>query len=116
MIDYTLALALTLVVVVFTSIGHLLLKIAAVRVTESGGTRRIYTHPISIIAYVVFAFVSFLSIFAMKGLDMKEFFALNSLTYICIPLLAYFVLKESFTRDKAIGVILITIGVLLFNL
>jgi small multidrug resistance pump len=105
---------LTLVVVVFTSVGHLLLKIAAIRVSESGG--RIYTHPLSIAGYGIFAFVAFLSIYAMKGLDMTVFFALNSLTYICIPILAYFVLRESFTRNKAIGVVIITIGVLMFNL
>jgi drug/metabolite transporter (DMT)-like permease len=105
---------LTLVVVVFTSIGHLLLKIAATRVSESGG--RIYTHPVSIAGYLIFAFVAFLSIYAMKGLDMKVFFALNSLTYICIPILAYLILRESFTRNKVIGVIIISAGVLIFNL
>jgi small multidrug resistance pump len=105
---------LTLIVVVFTSIGHLLLKIAATRVAESGG--RLYTHPLSVTGYGIFAFVAFLSIYAMKGLDMKVFFALNSLTYICIPILAYLVLRESVTRNKVIGVIIISIGVLLFNL
>ena len=107
---------LTLVVVVFTSIGHLLLKIAVTRITESGGQGRLYTHPVSLVAYGVFAFVAFLSIYAMKGLEMKSFFALNSLTYIIIPLLGFLVLKESFTRNKLIGVSLITLGVLLFYL
>jgi small multidrug resistance pump len=111
---YLVYYLLTLVIVVLTSIGHLLLKIAATRVSESGG--RLYTHPISVVAYVLFAVVAFLSIYAMKGLDLKVFFALNSLTYICIPVLAYFVLRESFTRNKVIGVIIISIGVLLFNL
>jgi drug/metabolite transporter (DMT)-like permease len=105
---------LTLVVVIFTSIGHLLLKVAATRVAESGG--RIYMHPLSVVGYGIFAVVAFLSIYAMKGLDMKVFFALNSLTYICIPLLAYLALRESFTRNKIIGVIIIAIGVLMFNL
>lgn len=77
---------------------------------------RLYTNPISIVAYVIFSIVAFLSIYAMKGLDLKVFFALNSLTYICIPLLAYIVLKESFTRNKVIGVIIISFGVILFNL
>lgn len=107
---------ITLVVVVFTSIGHLLLKIAATRVSESGGQGRLYTHPVSLVAYGVFAFVAFQSIYAMKGLEMKSFFALNSLTYIIIPLLGFLVLKESFTRNKLIGVSLITLGVLLFYL
>jgi drug/metabolite transporter (DMT)-like permease len=105
---------LTLIVVVFTSIGHMLLKIAATRISVSGG--KVCTHPISIAGYLMFAVVAFLSIYAMKGLDMKVFFALNSLTYICIPILAYLVLQESFTRNKVIGVIVITIGVVLFNL
>ena len=105
---------LTFVVVVFTSVGHLLLKIASSRVAVSGG--RLYTNPISVVAYVIFAVVAFLSIYAMKGLDLKVFFALNSLTYICIPLLAHTVLRESFTRNKAIGIIIISLGVILFNL
>jgi len=107
---------LTLIVIVFTSIGHLLLKIAANRVRDSDGSARMVTHPVSIIAYGVFAFVAFLSIYAMKGLEMKSFFALNSLTYIVIPLLGLLVLKEPFSRNKVIGVILITVGVLLFYL
>lgn len=108
MIYYLLAL----IVVVFTSIAHLLLKIATTRATQAGS--RVYTHPVSVLAYGVFAAVAFLSIYAMKGLEMKEFFALNSLTYICIPVLAWLLLKESFSRNKLIGVILITLGVLLF--
>ena len=110
----TIYYLLTLVVVVFTSMGHLLLKIAASRVTESRG--RLYTHPLSVLGYGIFAFVAFLSIYAMKGLDLKVFFALNSLTYICIPILAYLILRESVTRNKIIGVIIISIGVLLFNM
>lgn len=107
---------LTFIVIVFTSVGHLLLKIAANRVKESGGTVRMVLHPVSILAYGVFAFVAFLSIYAMKGLEMKSFFALNSLTYIVIPLLGFLVLKESFTKNKAMGIVLITAGVLLFYL
>ncbi len=105
---------LTLVVVLFTSIAHILLKAATCRAAKSG--IRLYLHPLSVVAYGIFAFVAFLSILAMQGLDLKVFFALNSLTYIVIPLLAFFLLKESFTRNKAIGVILISAGVVLFYL
>jgi small multidrug resistance pump len=105
---------LTLAVVILTSVGHLLLKIAATRASASGS--RIYTHPLSLFGYGIFAIVAFLSIYAMKGLDLKIFFALYSLTYICIPVLAFLVLKESFTRNKIIGVVVITLGVLLFYL
>lgn len=105
---------LTFAVILLTSIGHLLLKIAATRATAAGS--RIITHPLSLLGYSIFAVVAFLSIYAMKGLDLKVFFALYSLTYICIPFLAVLVLKESLTRNKVIGVIVITLGVLLFYL
>lgn len=104
---------LTLIVVLFTSIGHLLLKIAASRIVPGS---RLYAQPLSLLAYGIFAVVAFLSIVAMKGLDLKVFFALNSLTYICIPILAFLVLRESFTRNKIIGVVIISLGVVLFNL
>jgi len=107
---------ITLVVIIFTSVGHLLLKIAANRAREANGRVRMVTHPVSIIAYGIFAFVALLSIYAMKGLEMKSFFALNSLTYIVIPLLGLLVLKEPFSRDKITGAVLITAGVLLFYL
>ncbi len=106
-------LILTLIIVIFTSIAHLLLKKGSVLALES--KRSIYTHPYSVIAYIVFAIVAFLSISAMKGLDLKVFFALNSLTYICIPVLSFMFLKESVTRNKVIGIVIITIGVIIFN-
>ena len=107
-------LIMTLIVVLFTSFAHVLLKIATCRAVEAKS--RLYTHPIALVAYGIFAFVAFLSIYAMKGLDLKVFFALNSLTYILIPILAYIIINEKFTSNKTIGVIIISIGVLVFNL
>ncbi len=104
---------LTLIIVIFTSIAHLLLKKGSVLALDS--KRVIYTHPYSLISYVIFAIVAFLSIYAMKGLDLKVFFALNSLTYICIPVLSFMFLKESVTRNKVIGIVIITLGVIIFN-
>jgi small multidrug resistance pump len=105
---------LTIAVVILTSAGHLLLKVAATLSSAAGN--RIYTHPLSLLGYGIFAVVAFLSIYAMKGLDLTVFFALYSLTYICIPVLAFLILKESFTRNKIIGVGVIAFGVLLFYL
>jgi len=106
-------LLLTLAIVIFTSIAHVILKKGALCAANS--KTRLYTHPYSIIAYVVFAIVAFASIYAMKGIDLKEFFALNSLTYMVIPVLSFVFLRESITRNKLVGIILITIGVIIFN-
>ena len=105
---------LTLIVVILTSLGHILLKVGAIRNSDSG--RPIYLHPISLMGYFIFAIVALLSIYAMTGLEMKVFFGLNSLTYVCIPVMAYVLLRESFTRNKIFGILLISLGVLVFNL
>ena len=100
-------------VIVFTSIAHLLLKKGSDR--PSNSKTGMYTNPYSLAAYAVFAGVAFLSIYAMKGFDLKVFFALNSFTYICIPVLSFVFLRESCTQNKLIGIIVITIGVIIFN-
>jgi drug/metabolite transporter (DMT)-like permease len=104
---------LTLIIVIFTSVAHLLLKKGSVISTDKHV--KMYFHPYSITAYVIFAIVAFLSIYAMMGLDLKVFFALSSLTYICIPVLSFMFLKESVTKNKLIGIIMISIGVIVFN-
>lgn len=104
--------ALTLVVIILTSAAHLLLKKGSVDAAAT--KKRMYLHPLSITAYLLFAIAALLSIFAMKGLDLKVFFALTSLTYICIPLLSFVCLKEPATRNKLLGIIIISFGVVIF--
>ena len=104
---------LTLGIAIFTSVAHLLLKKGSVVSTEKHV--KMYFHPYSITAYVIFAFVAFLSIYAMTGLNLKVFFALSSLTYICIPVLSFIFLKDSVTKNKLIGIIMISVGVIIFN-
>jgi len=101
------------IVIIFTSVANLLLKRGSTQTSHSKWN--IYTNPYSILSYFIFAIVAFLSIYAMKGFDLKVFFALNSLTYICIPILSFIFLKESCTRNKMIGIIIISAGVIIFN-
>jgi small multidrug resistance pump len=103
---------LTLVIVILTSVAHLFLKKGSVVAVESN--RKMYLHPLSLTSYLIFAIAALLSIFAMKGLDLKVFFALTSLTYICIPVLSFVFLKESVTRNKLMGIVIITLGVVIF--
>jgi len=104
--------AITLVIIILTSAAHLLLKKGSV--VAAATNRKMYLHPLSLAAYLIFAVAALLSIFAMKGLDLKVFFALTSLTYICIPVLSFVFLKESVTKNKLIGIIIISLGVVIF--
>lgn len=104
--------ALTFIVILLTSAAHLLLKKGSV--SAAATKRKMYLHPLSLLAYGLFAIAALISIFAMKGLDLKVFFALTSLTYICIPVLSFVFLKESATRNKILGIIVISFGVIIF--
>jgi drug/metabolite transporter (DMT)-like permease len=104
--------AITLVIIILTSAAHLLLKKGSV--VAAATNRKMYLHPLSLTAYLIFAVAALLSIFAMKGLDLKVFFALTSLTYICIPVLSFVFLKEAVTKNKLIGIIIISLGVVIF--
>jgi drug/metabolite transporter (DMT)-like permease len=103
---------LTLAIIILTSAAHLLLKKGSVIAAETN--TKMYLHPFSLVAYLMFAIAAFLSIYAMKGLDLKVFFALTSLTYICIPVLSFIFLKEAVTRNKLIGILIISVGVVIF--
>jgi drug/metabolite transporter (DMT)-like permease len=70
----------------------------------------------SLLGYLTFAIVAFLSIYAIKELELKVFFAITSLTYVVVLLFSYIFLNEKLTSNKIIGVILVTFGVILFNL
>ena len=118
MIDITtipgIYLILTALFIILASVGHLLLKIAANDVAKNGG--KMYFHPVSIVGYALFAIATLSSIYALKGLSLSFFFILTSLTYICIPIMAVVLLRETTTRNKVIGIIVITIGVIIFSL
>jgi small multidrug resistance pump len=103
---------LTLIIVIFTSIAHILLKKGSVNLLKTQIS--MYLNPFSLVAYLIFSIVAFLSIYAMKGLELKDFFALNSLTYMVIPILSFLLLKESVTKNKIIGILLVSLGVVVF--
>ncbi len=95
--------------ILLTSVAHILLK----RGTTGD---HIYFNRWSMASYGIFATVTALSVLAMQGIEMKTFYAFNSLTFICIPAMSYVVLKEKFTIPKTAGAIVICAGLFLFNL
>jgi drug/metabolite transporter (DMT)-like permease len=55
-------------------------------------------------------------IVALKGLDLKLFYALTSLNYVVVMVLSRIVLRESLSRNKVVAGCLIVAGVVVFNL
>jgi drug/metabolite transporter (DMT)-like permease len=106
-------ISLVLIIIILTSLGQIFLKIGS----QSGNNSLIktLTHPLSLLGYLTFAIVAFLSIDAIKEIELKVFFALTSLTYVIVVFFSYIFLHEKITKNKILGVFLITFGVIIFN-
>jgi multidrug transporter EmrE-like cation transporter len=99
--------------IILTGFSQLLLKI---------GTRyhrtpiSIYVNPSSIAGYCLFLVASICSVLALKGLDLKLLYALASLNYGVAVILSRVFLHESLDRKKIVAVLIIILGIIMFNI
>ena len=101
--------------VFISSVSQLVLKISANEKHES----RIgyFINPKVILSYAVYFAVTLAnSLYIYKGLRLSEISMLESLGYIFVPLLSFFVLKEKITGRQIAGILVIIAGVLIFSL
>ena len=68
-----------------------------------------------VVAYGILFCSLFINITAMgQGVNLKDLPILESLGYIFVPMLSFIVLKEKITKQTAISMALIVIGVVVF--
>lgn len=68
-------------------------------------------------AYAIFFGSLVVNIAAMsKGVNLKDLPILESLGYVFVPLLSFFVLKEKITKKMLFSIILIFTGIIIFYL
>lgn len=99
--------------IVLTGISQTLLKIGARNDNTSLGA---YLNPATLTGYFVLLIVTICGVFALKGLELKFFYALASLNYVVVMILSKIVLKEGLSRNKVVASCLIVVGVIVFNL
>ncbi|MCD7946247.1 MAG: EamA family transporter [Clostridiales bacterium] len=109
-----LYVGLYLLSILISVVSQLLLKISANK-TYSSPIRE-YLNPYVIVAYGFFFLATILTMLALKYVPLSSAPVLESLSYILISILGYFVLKEKFNRKKLVGMAVILVGVFLFNL
>ncbi|HEB27822.1 MAG TPA: hypothetical protein ENI05_08615 [Porticoccus sp.] len=66
-------------------------------------------------ALVLFCLAPFMSYIALKQWPLSTVYMATALTYVLTLILAKFVLGESINRRKALAIILIVSGVVIFN-
>jgi uncharacterized membrane protein len=98
-----------LTAIVLASVAQALVKIGSRR----DGFRAYYNR-FTIISLITAPFAFLCTVLALRGLELKSFSALGSLSYAIVLLLSAVVIKESLTHQKIIAVALIILGTIVF--
>lgn len=69
-----------------------------------------------IVAYLIFALSTVLSIFSLKGITIGYSMIIEALNFILVPLLGYCLFKENINQKQIIGIALIVIGMIIYNI
>ena len=95
--------------VFISSIAQVLLKKSTQKSHES--VIKEYINPYVITAYVIFLASTLLTVVALKKVPLSMAPVIESLGYIFVAILGYFTVNEKIEKNKALGIILIIIGI-----
>jgi len=98
------------IAILLTGIAQILLKMGSKNEVSA------YYNKYSISGYFLLIIVTIFGILALKGLELKFYYALASINYILVLIFSYIILKEEITKNKIIGIMIIVWGIILFNL
>jgi drug/metabolite transporter (DMT)-like permease len=100
-------------VVLACAFSQILLKISANR--EYSSKVQMFLNPYVIISYgILFASTLLNSKVIYKNLAISQISFIESLGYIFVPCISFFVLKEKLKRGQILGLLLIIAGVILY--
>ena len=100
--------------VFISSVSQVLLKKSANR--EYDSKLKEYLNVQVIVAYTVFFLSSLLTVFSYKGVPLSMGGILESSGYIFVSVLGYIFLHERFSKRKIAGLVIILLGILIFNI
>ena len=109
-----IGILLMLCSVVITAASQVLLKIAARRKYKTAGQE--YINPFVIVAYGLFFVTTLCTVTALRFIPMSLSTAVGAMVQISVPLASFIFLKEKISKRRCIGMIIITVGVLIFCL
>lgn len=101
--------------VFLTAIAQLTLKFATIKYNNKG-RMKFFINPFTLIGYTILLLVTLLNLYIFQFLDLKYVFMFLPTTYILIPILSYFFLKEKISRRQLVQYALIFFGIIVFNL
>jgi Membrane transporters of cations and cationic drugs len=100
--------------ILLTSVAQILLKIGA---SKKNSNESVYLNRTTISGYGLLVVVTVLSVLALKGIELKVFYAAAyALNFILVAIFSWKFLGEPLSRKKVAGILLIALGILVFNM
>lgn len=101
--------------VFISSLSQILLKSSANEKKES--LIKNFLNYKVIIAYIIFFGVMFVnSLVVFKHIELSQISIIETLGYIFVPILSFLILKEKISKNQVYGILIIFIGVILYNI
>jgi multidrug transporter EmrE-like cation transporter len=111
-----IALSIALLAILLTGVSQTLLKVGADSSVRHNGFSDSYLNLPTVTAYGLLLLVTVLSVYALRDLPLKVFYSLTALNFIVVLGLSAVFLNEEVSKDRAIAIGLIVLGVVIFNL
>lgn len=102
-------------VIIFTGSSQVLLKVGANKAYKKKFIVA-YVNPYTFIAYSLYALTTLLTVYALKDIPLNLFYATTSLKFVLILILSKIMLQEKINSSKVFAVLLIVVGVIVFNM
>jgi small multidrug resistance pump len=95
--------------ILIASFSQILLKTGAKE-------KNIYLNKYTIIGYIIMFGSTICTLIAYKNVNLSLGQILQSLSFVFVTILSYFILKEKISEKKLLGLVIIIIGIIIFNI
>ncbi len=106
-------MAIWMISVFISSVAQVMLKIAANKTYEK--RIREYLNPLVITAYGIFFVSTLLTMYALRYVPLTMSPIIESCSYIFVPVLGVFLLKEKISKRRLLGMAVMIAGILVFT-
>ena len=94
------------------SVGQLLFKLSAERLADRS-ILYLFLSPVFVIAIMVYGVATFGWISVLRRLPLSQAYPFSVLTFVLVPLLSHFVLREEMSSSYWLGVAILIVGLVL---
>lgn len=75
-----------------------------------------YLNKYVIVAYLLLFISTLLTMYAYKKIELSTGVIIESISYIIIAILSYFILHEKINKKEVLGIFLIVVGIIIFSI